>query len=186
MSYDPQDYVFGVWTPTFHIAGSSFPIINVVGFLFTYYCSLCVAIHLFERSNGRRQMPFFLLLFATVYFGSFVGVAIEYINRVAHWWAWRDPSPEVEDFVFYFLAWTWRSTLLFPIYLFFFIRPSSHKWRARLSLAIWTAIWFTLTPTIFVCALLPILAIKVRRPVVRLDKLQFSRAVPLRGRSPVF
>lgn len=194
--YGGEDfYIFNVASPRFYIADYPIPIINMVGFIFTFYCSLTLSIHLFEDRQGRRTAPFFLLLCSTVYVSAFVGWAIEYTNLAAEWWYW---TAEFEFFnitgiVRLFGVWSWRSLLIFPILLQFFVRRSTGIGRVKVYCVLWFAFFFAwmvvvdlvaflppIVPLLWVA--LPVLAIKIKQPEVALDYLQFNRPVPLRAR----
>lgn len=179
-------YVFNVKTLAIPFPNYPIPVMNVVGFLFTFYCSLSIAIHMLEDSRGKRRIPLVRLVWVITYFSAFIGVAIEYSNMATHWWTWQVDT----NFFQLFCVWCWRSMLIFPVFLQFFIPPRSRARRAFLYSVLWLSFFFLwmlyidvypILPPLFVLFMivLPILAFKVKGPLVSLDHLQFNRPIPL-------
>ncbi|NLH50453.1 MAG: hypothetical protein GX444_17890 [Myxococcales bacterium] len=166
------------------------PVLNIIGFLFTFYCSMNLAIGIL--SKNRPTISFFYLLLYTVYIGALIGIAIEYTNEVAGWWTWRLETNILQLFG----VWSWRSLLFFPLFYQFFI-PSQKQRKKALFWSIGWLIFFGawmiyvdiytfLRPlTVVLWISLPFLVSyldKYVRISIRADLLQFNHAVSPFGR----
>lgn len=198
----PNFYIFNIPSATvpfmFVMKSYPVPLINLVGFIFTFYCGLSLALHIFEDKEGRRTAPFFSVLAGIVYINAMIGIAIEHINFAAKWWQWTpgqaeqlfSNSPTVVPVVlFFFGVWGWRSLLIFPVLLNFFVVRKEHKWRSWLYPVLWFAFfmtWMRYVDTFSILQefftllwiILPLLARIFKKPEISLDLLQYNRPKP--------
>ena len=190
-------YVFNMPQPViYHFidANRSYPIpvLNMIGFLFTFYSALMIAIHFMERIGNKREVPYFKLLFASVYFSATIGIAIEFTNMAAQWWSWSMPVGMIQLFG----VWCWRSMMLFSVFFLCFIPKRTRPRRDLFLLLSWVIfymIWMIYVDyepvlqflAIVLFVLLPILALKVPGPIVNLELIQFNRPMPFRKRKSV-
>lgn len=194
-------YIFNVESPTipflFFIDQYPVPVMNMVGFIFSFYCGISISLHLFERSTERKA-PFFLVVVGVVYINAAIGLAIEYVNLSAKWWIWTTDVTDPFDFgsiqavLRLFGVWGWRPLLIYPILLQFFIRYSTAKAKRR---SAWYCLfWFifffawmvyvdifpVLRPfTILLWIILPWLAKRFPYPEIDMRLVQFNRPMPL-------
>ncbi len=177
-------YVFDAKIP--HILG--FPVIHVIGFTFAFYCAFSLSVHLCEQhQDGRRVVPFFRLLCATVFLTSFVGIAIEYVNFEVGWWTWKVKTSWLQIWG----AWAWRPFMAFPLFLQFFVpQPAGSKKGLKLAIGwiVFALLLFNLIDippfsrvlqqVIFYVWFALLLSARLRKPLVLLDELDYPAPRP--------